>query len=200
MSREYDPGLWDLDHFLDSTRYDGMVRCVKFVERQLDEYDDRQRTEVLSEFEPLIRVAFLMALVAQMEHHLKKICEVVAEKRNLAVHPSHLKGADGFEKCVLYLDKVLLARLPEADLRAIRSVVRLRNVWVHEGGYIEELPGNLGPAADHVGKTTEGQICLGDQFFEIAAELCKSFVEAVVGAVTEKNAVRPVETGGQPST
>ena len=125
MSKKYDPEMWDLEHLLDSTSYRALFRCVEFVENQIIEFDDRNKTDFEYEFVPAIRVSFLMALVAQMEHHLKKVCDVVAKKRNLDVQSTDLKGANGFESCVGYLKKVLQVRLPETQLKAVRSIVEL---------------------------------------------------------------------------
>jgi len=161
---------------------------VEFIENQIVEFDDRNKTDFESEFVPPIRVSFLMALVAQMEHHLKKVCDVVAEKRNLDVRSTDLKGANGFESCVAYLKKVLQVRLPEVDLKVVRSIVELRNAWVHQGGYVDALPRNLGPTAAQVDKTAGGQISFGGGFFQEASRVCESFVEAVVDAITEKSA------------
>lgn len=126
MSRKYNPELWDLDHLLDSTSYSELARCVDFVEDQIVAFDDRNETEFETRFVPLIRVSFLLASVAQMKHHLKKICDVVAQKRNFDFRQADLKGANGFQSCVGYLEKVLQVRLPEADLKVIRSIVELR--------------------------------------------------------------------------
>jgi hypothetical protein len=188
MSKKYSPDLWDLDHLLDSTIYEEQVRCVNFVEDQIDAFDDRNETELVDRFVPLIRVSFLLACVAQMEHHLKKVCDVVAETRNLVIRPTDLRGANGFESCVEYLRKVLQVKLPERKLKEARAIVALRNAWVHHGGYVDALPVDLGSAAAHVVRSSEGQIDFPDEvFFREAAATCRAFVSSVVEAIGEQS-------------
>lgn len=188
MSKKYDPKMWDLDHLLDSTVYEEQWRCVDFIEFQITEFDERNQSELEATFIPLIRISFLLACVAQMEHHLKKICDVVREMRNFEVRQTDLRGANGFESCIEYLKKVLQVQLPEPELKLTRSIVALRNAWVHQGGYVDTLPQNLGPATGHVGMTAEGQIdFLDEQFFREASTICRGFVELVVHAIEKQS-------------
>lgn len=187
MSKKYRPDLWDLDHLLDSTVYEEQARCVDFIEDQVAAFDDRNETDFVGRFVPLIRVSFLLACVAQMEHHLKKICDVVAETRNLVVRSTDLRGANGFESCVEYLRKVLQVQLPEKKLKETRSIVALRNAWVHHGSYVEALPQDLGTAAGHVARNSEGQIDLVDEeFFREASAICSTFVDEVVDVISKQ--------------
>jgi hypothetical protein len=188
MSKKYRPDVWDLDHLLDSTIYEEQARCVDFIEDQIDAFDERNDTELMDRFVPLIRVSFLLACVAKMEHHLKKICDVVAETRNLAIRPTDLRGANGFESCVEYLRKVLQVDLPEKNLKGTRSIVALRNAWVHHGGYMEALPQELGKAAAHIARSPEGQIeFIDENFFREASTTCRTFVDAVVDVLTSQS-------------
>jgi hypothetical protein len=76
------------------------------VEHQTDQFDERNETNFSDEFGMLTQAAFLMSAVAQMEHHLKKVCDIISELRNLRVRPADLVGGKGFESCVAYLTKV----------------------------------------------------------------------------------------------
>ena len=49
--------------------------------------------------------AFLPIMVAQMEHHLNEVCDILAEVRNLKVRTTDLKGENGFEPSVAYLQQ-----------------------------------------------------------------------------------------------
>lgn len=179
MPKKYSPEAWDLDSLLDSTRYESLRRCVSFVEDQVDQFDDRNETEFADEFGDVIQAAFLMSVIAQMEHHLKKICEILAELRNLIVRPTDLRGANGFDSCVAFLRKILQVPLPESELKMIRAVVELRNAWVHQGGYLDQIPEHLGPARRYLQRDTEGKITFCGPFVQRASRACQTFVRQV---------------------
>jgi hypothetical protein len=188
MAKKYSPDTWDLDSMLDSTQYDTLRRCVSFVEDQIDAFDDRNQTEFAAEFGTLTQAAFLMITVAQLEHHLKKVCDVVAQMRNLTVRPTDLKGGNGFETCVAYLRKVLQISLPEPELAQVRAVVSIRNAWVHEGGYGESPASDLGPLQNYLGRAADGQIEFSTPFVQEACTLCQSLVRKIEETVQEQTA------------
>lgn len=187
MTKKFTPSLWDLEHLLESTGYSEAAQCVDFVEQQVIQFDDMENTEFEARFVPQIRVSFLMALISRMEYHLRKVCDVMAEMRNLTVRHSDLKGPNGFDSCVRYLEKVLQVQMPEI-LAEVKSIVDLRNAWVHNGGYVDRLPTRLGAAKAHVRKGTDGQIVLDEYFLGHAAQLCHTFVDAVVNILNQQNA------------
>jgi hypothetical protein len=153
------------------------------LQNQLESFDERNKTEHSASFETLIQASFLIATVAQMEHNLKKICDVIAEKRNLTIRTTDMKGANGFQSCITFLGKVLQIPLPKMDLKVIRAVVDLRNGWVHNGGYLAKIPNNLGDLAKHVELAPDGQIKIAAPFVQYACRLCQSFEGVVVGAI-----------------
>jgi hypothetical protein len=185
MTKTYKPNVWELETLLDATRYSDIARCVNLVEHQFEGLDDRKETTHAADFGPLIQEAFLMAVVSQMEHHLKKVCDVVAEMRNWKVRMTDIKGANGFESSLVYLKKVLQLRVPDVDERVVRGIVKLRNGCVHAGGYLQTLPDDLGAVAQYVEMTAEGQLRLNSPFVQEACNVCWLFVETVVGAVKD---------------
>jgi hypothetical protein len=183
MVKKYSAEFWELDSLADSTQYDQIGHCVALLEHQLESFDERKKTEHSASFETLIQASFLTATVAQMEHNLKKICDVIAEKRNLAIRTTDMKGANGFQSCIAYLGKVLQVPLPEMDLKVIRAVVDLRNCWVHNGGYLAKIPGDLGDLAEHVEMASDGQIKIATPFVQHVCRRCQSFEGVVVRAI-----------------
>jgi|ERR1700733_736553 len=184
MARKYSSDFWELDAlYLDSARYDELSKCISLVEHEIESFDDRNDTEHSSNFGTLIQTSFLMAVVAEMEHQLKKICDVVAEKRNWLIRTTDMRGTNGFDSCITYLKKVLQVPLPESNLKVIRAVVQVRNACVHHGGYLDEIPCDLGDAARHLGKSPDGQIEVTGPFVQDVCGHCQSFIDATVNAV-----------------
>jgi hypothetical protein len=188
MAKKYSPDMWDMDSLLDSTQYDTVLRCVSFVEDQIDAFDDRNQTKFAAEFGTLTQAAFLMITVAQLEHHLKKVCDVVAQMRNLTVRPTDLKGGNGFETCVDYLRKVLQISLPEPELTQVRAVVSIRNAWVHEGGYVESPARDLGQLQNYLDRAADGQLEFSGPFVQEACTLCRSLVQKIEESVQNQTA------------
>jgi hypothetical protein len=168
-----------LESRIDSAHYGTIARCVRFVEDQVTQFDDRNETEFSQEFAPLIQEAFIVIIVAQMEHHLKKVCDILAELRNMSVHTTDLRGANGFESCIAYLKNVLQIPIPDNQLKQVRAIVRIRNALVHQGGYIEGMPADLGALHRHVRQGGDGRLEFPGAFAEEAAAVCKALVVTV---------------------
>jgi hypothetical protein len=188
VPKKYSPDWWRLESVIDSAQYETIARCVRFVEHQIDEFDDRNQTQFSDEYGTLTQAAFLMITVAQMEHHLQKVCDIIAELRKLRVRPADLTGAKGFEQCIAYLTKVLQIALPEKELTQIRAIVRIRNVWVHGGGYLDDVPQDLGPLRAHLGRNKDNQITFPGSFVQEACKLSGSLVQRVEATVQGQGA------------
>ena len=187
MPKKYTPDWWDFDSMFDATRYAIIARCVDFVEEQVSQFDERNETDFSEDFAPLIQEAFLLILVAQLEHHLKKVCDVIAELRNIKVRSADLKGANGFESCISYSKKVLQIPIPVKNLDQIRSIVKIRNALVHQGGYIDELPKDLGQLDREVKQGSDGRLDFSGAFVEGASTACKALVLKVEEAARSQN-------------
>jgi hypothetical protein len=183
MGKKYSSEFWDLDALLDATQYAELTKCIGLIEHQIESFDDRNDTEYSANFATLVQTSFLMTAIALLEHHLKKICDVVAELRNFEIRTTDMKGANGFESCIAYLRKVLKVPLSDGDLKVIRAVVQVRNACVHQGGYLDVIPAELGKAASHLGKLADGQLEISGPFVQDVCELCRAFVDSVVAAV-----------------
>ena len=170
--------------------FDELERCINFVEGQIIDFDERNDTEHLLRYGPPTQIAFLLVCVARMETDLKNICDMVKQARNYRVDQKDLKGGNGFESCIIYLDKVLQTPIPEDELAHIRSIVRLRNCFVHEDGNIGELPKNLRLVERHI-DVENGNLVALESLAQVACISCKAFVEVVAEAVKGQNFVRP---------
>jgi len=175
MPRNYSPDFWELDSLLDSSLYAQLSKCVTFVEDQIGQFDERNETEFEDEFGTLIQAAFIMTVVARMENHLKRICNVIGEARNLRVRFTDLRGANGFESCIAYLKKVLQIDLP-SDLNTVRGIVEIRNKWVHEDGNLPQLPRALGELRNNVKISSNGRIEFTGPFVQEACKVCRAFM------------------------
>jgi hypothetical protein len=183
MVRTYSADFWELESIVDSTRYDDIGHCVALLEHQLESFDERNETEHSASFGTIVQSSFLIAAVAQLEHDLKKICDVIAEKRNLIVRTADMKGANGFASCIAYFDKVLQLQLPRNELKVIRGIIELRNSWVHHGGYLDNVPSALGELAQYVDQAADGQLQIAGPFVQNVCRRCQSFEIAVVNAI-----------------
>jgi hypothetical protein len=60
VPRKYSPAWWDSESRIDSDHYGTIARCVRFVEDQVTQFDDRNETEFSQEVAPLIQEALAL--------------------------------------------------------------------------------------------------------------------------------------------
>src|SRR5450759_64878 len=194
MAKRYTPELWDLDSLSDSIRYESLQWCVTFIENQISDFDDRNETNHHETLSPELQRAFLLTVVAHMEHHLKKVCDFLAEKRNFVVRTVDMRGANGFESCVAYLDKVLQIPMPQKGLKNVRGIVNLRNAVVHQGGHLEALPAIDDDVLSHV-SLSGGEIYFASPFVNEASKICRLFVDTILTTVNEQQGPKATAKG-----
>lgn len=182
MAKEHGPEFWKLERLLRGVMFDELGGCINFVEGQIIDFDDRNDTEHQHRYGPPTQIAFVLMCVARMETGLKQICDMVRAARNYNVHWNDLTGGGGFQSCINYFDKVLQVPIPKDELSHIRSVVELRNRWVHHDGYVEKLPTNLRSVEPHV-DIVDGRLVALESLAQAVCASCKSFVEVVARAV-----------------
>lgn len=168
---------------VESVAFGQLAFCVSFVEDQVESFDDRNETSLAEEHGQAIQRAFLILVVSQLEHGLKKLCEVLAEVRNLKISQRDLKGSAGFDTCLAYLEKVLQVHISDSECRRVRGIVGIRNALVHEGGFVSGRSAEIDRLSRYLKINAEGQIRLNGPFVQEACESCRAFLEGVVKAV-----------------
>lgn len=187
MPKSYDPESWELEMFAAGAIFEELLRCINFVEGQIRDFDDRTGTQHECRYGPSTQIAFLLVCVAQMEAQLKMICEMERRLRNYDVGQNDLRGSNGFDSCIAYLDKVLQIPISADELRNIRAIVSVRNVFVHHDGYVGTLPSNLGSIADHISIDKDHLVASGSVAQE-ACVSCRQFVQSVANTIETQHA------------
>ncbi|HYX71535.1 MAG TPA: hypothetical protein VE732_02085 [Nitrososphaera sp.] len=88
-------------------------------------------------FPNALHYSFIMLLFITVEERLKKICDLVQQKKNLPLRSKDLRG-DSIEQGMIFLDK--LAGISRDDIKhwpKITDLLKIRNCIVHTSGRIE---------------------------------------------------------------
>ena len=166
-----------------------LENAEEFLGRQVENAEPGDRQKMEEYFPNLLRSSLFVTIYSVVENELNKICRQLAAKDGLDVED--LRG-NGIQRACTFLTRVCRVDFPDKsdEWKLLRNYNQLRNVIVHNQGYMETGNSHLSTLVKEspsLQMENDGVIHLDRDFCPGVLETARDFFSQLQIALDEKN-------------